>query len=120
MICSYDLDDYAKAAGMLDGWCFAHHPDREAERRASREKGGRGKATRARLDRLVPATLKPTISKLLDALDEVHAGTLDPRQANAMAALAGAIVRVYQVGTLEERIAALEAAQQGQNGGRWA
>jgi hypothetical protein len=102
-----------KAAGMLDGWCFAHHPDREEERRASREKGGRGKATSARIARLVPATLRPVIGTLVGALDEVHAGTLDPRQANAMAALAGAIVRAYSVGVLEQRIEALEAAQGG-------
>ena len=75
--------------------------------------------TRARLDRLVPVTLKPTIGKLLEALDEVHRVDLDPRQANAMAALVGAIIKAYTVGAVEERIAALEAAQQGQIGGRW-
>jgi hypothetical protein len=48
------------------------------------------------------------IGSLLAALDEVHAGTLDPRQASAMAALAGAIVRAYGVGVLEDRVAALE------------
>jgi hypothetical protein len=44
-------------------------------------------------------------------MTEVRDGTLTARQAGALAALAGAIVRVYQAGLLEERVAALEAAQ---------
>ncbi len=88
--------------------CYAHDATRATERDQARRKGGANSATRARLDRLVPATLRPMIGSLLAALDEVHAGTLDPRQASAMAALAGAIVRAYGVGVLEDRVAALE------------
>ena len=91
-------------------FCFAHAPEREAERRAARERGGKGKATARRLDKLVPATLKPVVGTLLDALEEVHQGSLDPKRASAMAALAGSIGRLYQTGVLEERLAALEAA----------
>ena len=47
---------------------------------------------------------------LLAALDEVHDGTLTPAQASAMAAVAGAVVKVYQVAELEQRVEALEAA----------
>jgi len=53
------------------------------------------------------------LGSLLDALDEVHAGELDPRQASAMASLAGAITKAYGVGVLEERLTALETAQGG-------
>jgi hypothetical protein len=95
-------------AGTL---CYAHDPARATERDQARRKGGTNSATRARLDRLVPATLRPMIGSLLDALDEVHAGTLDPRQASAMASLAGAITKAYGVGVLEERLTALEEAQ---------
>ncbi len=49
------------------------------------------------------------IGDLLAALREVHAGTLDPKRATAMAALGGAIVRAYSVGILEDRVAALES-----------
>jgi len=94
-------------------WCYAHDPTRSAERDRARRKGGTNSATRARLDRLVPATLRPMIGSLLDALDEVHAGTLDPKQATAMAALAGAITKAYALGVLEERVQALEATQGG-------
>jgi hypothetical protein len=53
------------------------------------------------------------IASLLGALDEVHRGDLDPRQASAMAALSGAIVRAYAVGVLEDRVAALEGTAGG-------
>jgi hypothetical protein len=53
------------------------------------------------------------IGSLLDALDEVHRGDLDPKQASAMAALAGAITRAYSVGVLEDRVAALEGTTGG-------
>jgi hypothetical protein len=103
-----------RAAGLLDGWCFAHHPDREAERRATRMKGGRGKSSAARAGKLVPTILRPVLDGLLDVFDEVKAGTLDPKVGTALGGIASAIVRVYQVGTLEERVQALEQAQQGQ------
>ena len=98
----------ARAGGE---YCFAHAPELAEVRRASREKGGRGKATAARAEKLVPAVLRPVLDTLLAAVGEVKDGTLTTQQAGALGALAGAIVRVYQVGTLEERLAALEAAQ---------
>jgi hypothetical protein len=99
---------------VLDsGYCPMHDPRRRAEVAAARERGGQHKATGARLERLVPASLKPVLATQLDALGEVHgvdgeAPTLDPRRATAMASLTSAIVKVYQVGTLEERLQALE------------
>jgi hypothetical protein len=93
--------------------CYAHDPTRATERDQARRKGGTNSASAARLDRLLPATLRPMIGSLLDALEEVHAGTLDPRQASAMASLAGAIVRAYSVGVLEDRVAALEGTAGG-------
>ena len=101
----------ARVMGAGD-YCFAHDPARETERRAAREQGGRNKRTAARVDKLVPATLRPTLGTLLAAVDEVKDGSLTPGQASAMASLAGAIVRLYQTGVLEERIAGLEAVQE--------
>jgi len=95
-------------------YCFAHDEARSVQRDEARRKGGANSATRQRLDRLVPATLRPMIADLITAMGEVHAGTLDPKQATAMAALAGAITRAYGVGVLEERVQALEATQGGE------
>ena len=78
------------------------------KRLAASRRGGQNKATARRLDRLVPSSLKPTLSTLFTALEEVHAGTLDPRAAGAMAALAGAIARLYTAAELEQRVAELE------------
>jgi hypothetical protein len=62
------------------------------------------------MDRLVPATLRPVVTKLLDALDGVEDGSLSPRQGAAMAALASALVRIYETSVLTERVAELEEA----------
>ncbi len=97
----------------LGTWCFAHDPARTAERDQARRKGGAGRATRARLDRLLPTTLRGMIADLLEAMSDVRAGTLDPRQASALAALGGVVTRAYSVGILESRIEALEQQQEG-------
>ena len=104
-----------------DGFCWAHSPTRSAERQAARAKGGRNRSAGARLDRLVPATLRPVLATLLDALDEVRgedgqAPALSPQQAQAMASLARAAVAVYSVAELEPRLAALEHVQAGADG----
>src|SRR5690349_12813992 len=101
-------------------YCFAHDPERAVERDAAREKGGRGRGNAARAGKLVPATLRPVLDGLLGTFDQVKAGTMDPKVGTALGSIAAAIVRVYQVGTLEERIAALEQAQQAHGNGRTA
>ena len=101
-----------------DGYCYLHDPANRPRLREIHAAGGRGKASAARVARLVPSTLRPVLDQLLAALAKVEDGRLEPRQAAALAALASAIVRVYQAGTLEERLQALEAAQAGAAAGR--
>jgi hypothetical protein len=50
------------------------------------------------------------------ALGEVHDGTLAPQKASAMAALAGALVRLTEAGELVLRLDALEERLQGGKG----
>lgn len=92
-------------------FCFAHDGALRDKRQAAYAAGGRGKGTAARLNKLMPATLRPVLNKLMLAVDEVHDGTLDPRQASAMASLAGAIGRLYEVAELEQRLERLEGQQ---------
>ena len=94
-------------------WCFAHAPERAAQRDEARRRGGRGKARIARAEKLVPASLRPTLSLLFAALEEVHSGALDAKQAQTMAALAGAIARLYTTVELEQRVTDLEQAANG-------
>jgi hypothetical protein len=63
-----------------------------------------------RVSKLLPVSLKPTLAALFTALDEVHTGNLEPQRATAMAALAGAIARLYTTASLEERLERIEAA----------
>ena len=73
------------------GFCFAHDPDRAAERLAARQKGGQEHANRARLRGLVPPRLLSVYDTLEAALIAVRDGSLDPKQASAMANVARAM-----------------------------
>ena len=77
------------AAPVLDGgtFCFAHDPLRAVEREEARRKGGASTAGIVRLRGLVPPRLLSVYDALEAALQEVHDGSLDPRQASAMAAI---------------------------------
>lgn len=91
-----------------DGWCYSHHPHRVEERTAARQRGGRNRATAARLRALLPPRLIPVYERLEGALGGVLDGTLDPRQATAAAAVARAMVAVLVSGELEARVRKLE------------
>jgi hypothetical protein len=107
-------DGRACAGQALPGrtHCWAHAPDLAAARQAAYERGGRNRAHVVRLQRLMPPRLVPIFDQLEQALAEVHAGTLEPRQAVAMAALARAMCAVLQIGELEERVRELEGRRQ--------
>ena len=98
------------------GYCFAHDPELAARRKEGNRQGGQNKDTTRRLTKLVPSRLKPVLETLFTALDEVHAGDLEPRQATAMAALASAIGRLYETAQLEERLLKLEEGHREQTG----
>jgi hypothetical protein len=97
----------APATGA-NGRCWAHSA-KPAALAAARTRGGRARSNTARAIKRLPPGLKPVANLLSDALLEVHSGTLDPRAATAMAAISQAIVRVTQVGELEQKLAELEA-----------
>lgn len=91
------------------GFCFAHHPDLEAKRRAARERGGVNSSNVRRLRRHVAGSaLRDVFDRLETALGETHAGALAPQRATAMASLARAMVAVLEVSELEERLEQLE------------
>ena len=97
------------AQAWRDGLCRWHHPSLADERVAWRRRGGEGRSTANRAGRRLPRTLQDVQGALLRALAAVEAGELEPARANAMGALARAIVTVTEYGVLEARIAALEA-----------
>ena len=92
------------AEARADGFCVGHSPSAQEYRR----RGGAATSRGARAQRLLPTRLRPVVQLLENAITEVHDGELDPRRAQAMASLTGALVRVFTVGELEERLRSLE------------
>jgi hypothetical protein len=80
--------------------------------KAARSAGGHAKSRAARAEKLMPAAMRPIFGALVKALVDVRDGTLTPQQGGAMASLAGAVVKTYSVGQLEERLQALEEQAQ--------
>jgi hypothetical protein len=97
---------------LADGKCFAHSETTAAARAEAKRRGGRNSATVVRLRGLMPPRLVPIFDHLETALADVLAGSLDPRQATAAAAVARAMVSVLTAGELEERVRRLEGGQE--------
>jgi len=62
----------------------------------------------ARLNKMLPAQLRPTLDLLEQAMKEVHEDKLQPSKGTAIASLASALVKVLESGILEERLVKLE------------
>src|SRR5215211_1125881 len=80
---------------LPSGLCHLHDPDRQASVLTARRQGGRNKSRVARVEKLIPASLRPVLTTLLEVLDETRRGAMDPKVASALASVAGAIVKVY-------------------------
>jgi hypothetical protein len=90
------------------GFCFTHAPALATKRNAARQRGGQNSAKIVRLRGLIPPRLRDVYGMLENALEEVHDGKLDYRDASAMASIARAMVSVLTSGELEERVRDLE------------
>ena len=110
-----------KAGTQCHGWpdksgfCPSHRPG-AAENRAA---GGRASAKVQRLEKKLPSRLRPVVELLSKALVECHQGKLPPSQASAMAAVAGAIIKVLEHGEFEMRLARLEEILDSKKGDQW-
>jgi hypothetical protein len=104
-------------AVAVSGYCYAHDPSRSGERADTRRRGGHNSSAQARLRGLVPPRLIAVYDALEEALEQVHAGTLVPAKAQAMASLARAMVGVLQAGEVEERLRDLERQVESQGDG---
>jgi hypothetical protein len=85
-------------------YCVAHSPQSNEWRAA----GGRATRASERAARALPSRLRPIAEGLDRAFAAVEAGKLDPKIANSMATLAGAIVKVFQATEYEQRLRLLE------------
>lgn len=112
------------AARKLDGtpcraWAVAgtdrcvFHPETVEARALSRQANARGGVNSGRLPRAMkslPPDLRAVYDRLAQALEQVHAGTLEPGPASAMANLSRAMVGVLDAAESLRRIAELERA----------
>ncbi len=92
-----------------DGLCFAHSPALRAKTAQARREGGRNSGTARRVERKAPEELRGVGKLLTTAMVNVYHGNFPPQRAHALAALAGAWLRYYEVGEVEVRMADLEA-----------
>jgi hypothetical protein len=97
------------------GYCWAHDPGTIEARREARTKGGFGKSKAARAQKLLPQDLQIMDEVLSSAISAVYCGSMSPSQGSAIAALAGARVRLREVALklaqeveLREKVSALE------------
>jgi hypothetical protein len=86
------------------GLCPAHSPNFKEIAAL----GGRNKARAIQLEKRLPARLRPVLDLLANAITQVHKGELLPQRAQAMAALASALVRCTEFAELEARLDELE------------
>jgi len=94
---------------LVSGYCFAHDVELQQARQDGAARGGRGKATVKRAMRRMPEDVRGVLDLLMASLEEVYAGSLDPRAATAMSSLGSTIARLVEVHSLEARLEELEA-----------
>lgn len=93
--------------------CTFHEPSAAERCAEGRREGGRQRSLRkATLPEDTPGiqirSAREVCSLLSDTINHVRTGRLDPRVANAVGYLASVMIRAFEVGELEERLAALE------------
>jgi hypothetical protein len=100
--------DPCHARPTASGYCFAHDPALHEKRNAARRRGGANSAHRVRFSSAMSPVLADVLDFIITAMRDVTGGGLDHRRAQAVAALAGAAVRTYESGSLEQRLRELE------------
>ena len=111
--CSHARADGRPCGGFAVGgsrFCFAHDPDRATARDEARRRGGRaGRVTTLPESSVRVRSLGDVLSLVEESINDVRAGRVDVRVANAVGYLANIAIRAIEQGDLAERLAALEA-----------
>lgn len=90
--------------------CFAHAPDQEAKRADARRRGGQaGRIVTILESDLSVRSLGDVLALVELTVNDVRAGRVDVRVANAVGVLANVAARVIQQSDLEARLEALES-----------
>lgn len=100
------------ATPWQDGYCRWHHPEMKDVHRETSRKGGQNRSNAARARKRFQGTIKDYSElqgTLLQAMEDVKAGKLDPGPANAMANLARAVQSLAPVATFDALMTELRA-----------
>ncbi|MBX5493375.1 MAG: hypothetical protein IRZ14_19665 [Chloroflexi bacterium] len=97
-------------------YCYTHDPARAAERIEARRRGGQHTSKAHRFRALLPPRLVPVFERLEQAMESVEQGSISPSQAQALAALARAMVAVLESSELAERLKEIETMLEGRDG----
>lgn len=88
-----------------------HHADDLADQRAeARARGGRNSSTVARRLAAMPDPLRDLLDGLVEVFAATRAGEVDPARAQALASVARAIVRAWDVAEIDDRLDEIERA----------
>lgn len=104
-------------------YCFLHDPEKAEAAKTARIKGGSSikvldpkqvKPWRGGMAGEVTVLQSPTpqdiVNLLADTIDEVKTGQIEPRVANAVGYLAGAIMKAIELEAFNDRLSAIEEA----------
>lgn len=93
------------------GYCMWHDPSHAAEREGWRRRGGENRSSVARARKQLTGDIRDLAdvkARLMLALSKVEKGELEAGAANAMAALARAVVTVSEAATIEDLSARMD------------
>jgi hypothetical protein len=91
--------------------CFRHDPESRGLSLEASRKGGLVKELTldTPLESIPVSTSKDVVMLLAQTINEVRAGTLDPRIATTIGYLSGHLIKAFEVAELEDKIAELNA-----------
>jgi hypothetical protein len=113
--CSGTTTDQTKcqaAAIRRSEFCFFHDPLNAEKRRESQAQGGRQNRLRTLGDSAPDLKIEDSedvITLLVQTINQVRKGQMDPKAANAMGYLANIIIKALEQNNFETRIEQLEA-----------
>jgi hypothetical protein len=91
-------------------YCFAHAPDQTAKREDARRRGGQaGKVATLPESTVQVRSIRDVVGLVEETINDVRAGRVDVRVANAVGYLANVAIKAIEQSDLESRLEALEA-----------
>ncbi len=88
--------------------CWAHSPDHQAKAVEARRKGGSNRSNASRAKKHMSREVRDIVQIVEAAMGGVLQSKITPPQAQAVASLAGAWVKLHELGEMESRLRDLE------------